>query len=54
MDIAKGVAIGMIAGAAVGYLGKKAADENPRVRKKANKAAKAIENLVDTAQYMFR
>ena len=50
----KGVAIGMAAGMAVGYMGKKVADENPKIRKKANRAYKTFENIVDTAQYMFK
>ncbi len=54
MNIAKGAAIGMIAGVAVGYLGKKASDDNPKLRKKANRAYKTFENIVDTAQYMFK
>ncbi len=54
MNIAKGAVIGMAAGMAVGYIGKKAADSNPKLRKKANKAYKTFENIVDTAQYMFR
>ena len=54
MNIAKGAAIGMAAGLAVGYLGKKAADDNPKLRKKANRAYKTFENIVDTAQYMFK
>lgn len=54
MNVVKGVAIGMAAGIAVGYIGKKAADDNPKLRKKANRAYKTFENIVDTAQYMFR
>ena len=54
MGIVKGAAIGMAAGVAVGYIGKKAADENPKLRKKANRAYKTFENIVDTAQYMFK
>lgn len=54
MNIAKGAAIGMVAGVAMGYMGKKAADDSPKLRKKANKAYKALETIVDTAQYMFK
>ena len=43
MNVVKGVAIGMAAGMAVGYVGKK-----------ANRAYKTFENIVDTAQYMFK
>lgn len=54
MNIVKGAAIGMAAGVAMGYVGKKAADDNPKFRKKANKAYKTLEAIVDTAQYMFK
>ncbi|MCQ2513655.1 MAG: hypothetical protein MJ089_01000 [Ruminococcus sp.] len=54
MDMAKGAAIGMAAGLAVGYIGKKTIDENPKIKKKANKAIHAMESIVDTAQYMFK
>ncbi len=54
MHIVKGAAVGMAAGMAVGYIGKKAADDNPKLRKKANRAYKTFENIVDTAQYMFK
>lgn len=54
MNVVKGVAIGMAAGMAVGHVGKKAADDNPKLRKKANRAYKTFENIVDTAQYMFK
>ncbi|MBQ6387553.1 MAG: hypothetical protein IJH96_02915 [Ruminococcus sp.] len=54
MNVVKGVAIGMAAGMAVGYVGKKAADDNPKLRKKASRAYKTFENIVDTAQYMFK
>ena len=54
MNIVKGAAVGMAAGMAVGYIGKKAADDNPKLRKKENRAYKTFENIVDTAQYMFK
>ena len=54
MNIVKGAAVGRAAGMAVGYIGKKAADDNPKLRKKANRAYKTFENIVDTAQYMFK
>lgn len=54
MDMVKGAAIGMAAGVAVGYLGKKTVDENPKLKKKANKALHAMESIMDTAQYMFK
>lgn len=34
MSMVKGVAVGMIAGACLGYAGKSAADDNPKIRKK--------------------
>lgn len=54
MNIVKGAAIGMMAGVAMGYVGKKSMDNNPKLRKKANRALRTVESLVDTAQYMFR
>lgn len=54
MNIVKGAAIGMAAGVAMGYVGKKSMDSNPKLRKKANRALRTVESLVDTAQYMFR
>lgn len=53
-NIVKGAAIGMAAGVAVGYLGKKTVDENPKLKKKADKAMHAMESIMDTAQYMFK
>ena len=38
MSMVKGVAVGMIAGACLGYAGKTAADENPKIRKKISRA----------------
>ena len=29
-------------------------DSNPKLKKKANKAFKTMESVLDTAQYMFR
>ncbi len=54
MNIVKGAAIGIAAGVAMGYVGKKSMDNNPKLRKKANRALRTMESLVDTAQYMFR
>ena len=53
MNMVKG-AIGMAAGIAVGYAGKKAVDDNPKLRKKANKAYRTLETIMDTAQYMLK
>ena len=54
MNIAKGVALGMVAGMAVGYAGKKAVENNPKLKRKANRAIKTMSSIVDTAQYMLR
>ena len=54
MDIMKGVALGMVAGIAVGCCGRKMYDENPKLKKKANKAMRTVESIMDTAQYMFK
>ncbi len=54
MNIVKGAVIGMAAGVAVGVMGKKAVDNNPKFKKKANKAFKTVESLMGTAQYMFK
>jgi len=54
MNVVKGVSIGLLAGAAVGFAGKQMMDRNPRFRKKANRAISAVGNILDTAQYMFR
>lgn len=54
MNVVKGTAMGLAAGMAVGYAGKKMMDNNPKMKKKANKAFKTMESLMDTAQYMFK
>lgn len=54
MSLVKGAAIGMAAGMAVGYLGKKSVDDNPKMKRKADKAMHAMESIMDTAQYMFK
>lgn len=54
MNVVKGAAIGLAAGLAVGIAGKNAVDRNPRLKRKANKAMRTVESLMDTAQYMFR
>lgn len=53
MDMAKGALIGMAAGIAVGCYGKKVYDDNPKIKKKANKAIRTMETMLDTAHYMF-
>ena len=54
MNMVKGVAVGLAVGIAVGCVGKKCVDNNPKLKKKANKAFKTMGSLMDTAQYMFR
>ena len=54
MNVVKGTAMGLAAGMAVGYAGKKMMDNNPKMKKKANKAFKTMESLMDTAQYMLK
>lgn len=54
VNIAKGVAVGMVAGAVVGYVGKSAADENPKIRKKITRVKRTANDVADTAKYMFK
>ena len=54
MNVVKGAAIGLAAGMAVGVIGKNAVDNNPKLKKKANKAMRSVESIMDTAQYMFK
>ncbi len=54
MNMVKGAAIGLAAGMAVGYAGKKVFENNPKLKKKANKAFRTVESIMDTAQYMFK
>ena len=54
MNVVKGAAIGLAAGMAVGIIGKNAVDNNPKLKKKANKAMRTMESIRDTAQYMFK
>ncbi len=55
MGIVKGVAFGMATGAVAGYVGKKMMDNGTRgMRKKANKALDTMENIANTAKYIFK
>lgn len=54
MNVVKGIAGGMIAGMAVGAIGKTVIDNKPKLRKKANKAMNTVGQIIDTAQYMFK
>ena len=53
MNVMKGVAIGMTAGVCMGIVGKNMVDSNPKLKKKANKAFKTMESVLDTAQISF-
>ena len=54
INVVKGAAVGLIAGVAVGVAGKKMVDENPKMRKKANRAMQTFGSLIETAQYMLK
>ncbi|MBQ4569877.1 MAG: hypothetical protein IJA62_07510 [Ruminococcus sp.] len=55
MNVVKGVALGMAAGAAVGIAGKKLLSGNKKsMKKKANRALREVSNMIDTASYMFK
>ena len=54
MNVVKGAAIGLAAGMAVGIIGKNAVDNNPKLKKKANKAMRTMESIMDTAQDLFK
>lgn len=53
-NVVKGVAGGMLAGMAVGYMGKKMMDGKPKMKKKASKAMKTMGSIINTAQYMLK
>lgn len=53
-NMVKGAVLGMAAGMAVGIAGKNMIDNNPKFKKKANKAMRTVESIMDTAQYMFK
>ncbi len=54
MNMVKGAALGLAAGMAVGIIGKSAVDNNPKLKKKANKAMRTVESIMDTAHYMLK
>lgn len=55
MNVVKGVSAGLMAGMAMGYVGKKMMDKNSnQLKKKASKAVHTMGNLLDTAQYMLK
>lgn len=53
-NMVKGAVLGVAAGMAVGIAGKNMIDNNPKLKKKANKAMRTVGSIVDTAQYMFK
>lgn len=54
MNIVKVASVGLLAGMAAGYAGKKMIDQNPKMKKKANKAMQTVSSIIDTAQYMMK
>lgn len=54
MNMVKGAMIGLVAGVCVGAIGKNVVDNNPKMKKKANKAIHTMESMLDTAHYMFK
>ncbi len=54
MNVVKGAAIGLAAGMAVGIVGKNMVDNNPKLKRKANKAMRTVETIMDTANYMLK
>lgn len=50
----KGASLGLLAGVAVGFASKKMIDDNPKMRKKANRAMQTVSSIIDTAQYMLK
>ena len=54
VNMIKGAAVGMAAGAVLGCAAKSAADENPKLRKKVSRAKRTMGDVADTAKYMFK
>ncbi len=55
MSVAKGVAFGMIAGAAASMVGKKMMAKNKMsLKKKTGRALKEMSSIMDSASYMFK
>ncbi|MBQ9742272.1 MAG: hypothetical protein IJV88_01175 [Ruminococcus sp.] len=55
MNVVKGVTFGMMAGMAAGYVGSKVMANNKKtVKKRAVKALRNVENVLDTASSMLR
>ncbi len=55
MSAVKGVVWGAALGVAAGVVGSKMMDQNKRtMKRKANKALRSMESMMDTASYMFK
>ncbi len=55
MSTVKSVALGVAAGMAAGYIGRKMmADNKKSLKKKANRALREMGSMIDTASYMFK
>ena len=55
MNLVKGMAWGAAFGVATAVAGTKLMETNKKsMKKKANKALKSMENVLDTASYMFK
>ncbi len=54
VNMMKGVVVGMVAGACLGVAGKSAADENPKIHKKVCRVKRTMNDVADTAKYMFK
>ncbi len=55
MNLVKGMAWGAAFGVATAVAGSKLMENNKKtMKKKANKALKSMENMLDTATYMFK
>ena len=54
MGIAKGVGVGMLAGAAVVAVGSKMMKDKKHLKKNVGKAAHAVGDLIDNMGYMFK
>ncbi|MBQ0097535.1 MAG: hypothetical protein KBS62_01190 [Oscillospiraceae bacterium] len=55
MSVVKGVTFGMASGIVVGFVGKKMLDDGKYgLKRKANRAIDTMEDIAETAKYIFR
>ncbi|MDO5123065.1 MAG: hypothetical protein Q4D44_00180 [Eubacteriales bacterium] len=55
MKLMKGMAMGAMLGMTAGVIGTKMMESNKKtMKRKANKALHTVENMIDTASYMFK